>query len=132
MTIAGAHAGAMTGLRRLISTAMARDLTAFVLPGASVARSMGLDLAGSPLRIVGTPRHANLLIVVGPLPPGLRDAAAVAYAQIPRPRAILALGAGDIAPLPDADMLAPLTQAGLHSGLADLRRVVAAGAFSAS
>ncbi|QEW29959.1 Hydrogenase-3 component E (plasmid) [Roseovarius indicus] len=132
MTIAGAHAGAMTGLRRLISTAMARDLTAFVLPGASVARSMGLDLAGSPLRIVGTPRHANLLIVVGPLPPGLRDAAAVAYAQIPRPRAILALGAGDIAPLPDADMSAPLTQAGLHSGLADLRRVVAAGAFGAN
>ena len=131
MTIAGAHAGAMTGLRRLISTAMARDLTAFVLPGASVARSMGLDLAGSPLRIVGTPRHANLLIVVGPLPPGLRDAAAVTYAQIPRPRAILALGAGDIAPLPDADVSAPLTQAGLHSGLADLRRVIAAGAFRA-
>ena len=131
MTIAGAHAGAMTGLRRLISTAMARDLTAFVLPGASVARSMGLDLAGSPLRIVGTPRHANLLIVVGPLPPGLRDAAAVTYAQMPRPRAILALGAGDIAPLPDADVSAPLTRAGLRSGLADLRRVIAAGAFRA-
>ncbi|WP_229724276.1 heavy metal-binding domain-containing protein [Cribrihabitans marinus] len=121
----------MTGLRRLISGAMARDLTAFVLPGPSVARSMGLDLAGSHLRVVGTPRHASVLIVVGPLPAGLRDAAAVIYAQMPRPRAILALGAGDIAPLPDAHVSAPLTRAGLQSGLADLRRVIAAGAFRA-
>ncbi|WPZ31777.1 heavy metal-binding domain-containing protein (plasmid) [Sulfitobacter sp. OXR-159] len=121
----------MSGIRRAVAAAMARDLPAFVLPGPSVARAMGLDLSGSHLRLVGTPRHANLLIVVGPLPPGLRDAAAVTYAQIPRPRAILALGAGDIAPLPDADVSAPLTQAGLHSGLADLRRVIAAGAFRA-
>ncbi|MEP1592911.1 heavy metal-binding domain-containing protein [Sulfitobacter sp.] len=131
MTLVGAREGAMSGIRRAVAAAMARDLPAFVLPGPSVARAMGLDLSGSHLRLVGTPRHANLLIVVGPLPPGLRDAAAVTYAQIPRPRAILALGAGDIAPLPDADVSAPLTQAGLHSGLADLRRVIAAGAFRA-
>ncbi|WP_430641987.1 heavy metal-binding domain-containing protein [Afipia birgiae] len=93
---------------------------------------MGIDLANAYLRIVGTPRHANVLIIAGPLDVGLRDAAAVAYAQMPRPRTILALGAGDIAPLPDADVSAPLTQAGLHSGLADLRRVVAAGAFRAN
>ena len=129
MTLAGAREGAMSGIRRAVAAAMARDLPAFVLPGPSVARAMGLDLSGSHLRLVGTPRHANLLIVVGPLPPGLRDAAAVTYAQIPRPRAILALGAGDIAPLPDADVSAPLTQAGLRSGLADLRRVIAADAF---
>ena len=129
MMLSGARDGAMTGVRRLVATAMARDLTAFVLPGPAVARSMGLDLANSHLRIVGTPRHAGVLIVVGPLAPGLRDAAAVAYAQMPRPRAILALGAGDIAPLPDADAVAPLTQAGVHSGLADLRRIIATGAF---
>lgn len=122
----------MYGIRRAVAAAMARDLTAFVLPGPSVARSMGIDLANAHLRIVGTPRHANVLIIAGPLDVGLRDAAAVAYAQMPRPRTILALGAGDIAPLPDADVSAPLTQAGLHSGLADLRRVVAAGAFRAN
>ncbi len=132
MTIAGAREGAMYGIRRAVAAAMARDLTAFVLPGPSVARSMGIDLANAHLRIVGTPRHANVLIIAGPLDVGLRDAAAVAYAQMPRPRTILALGAGDIAPLPDADVSAPLTQAGLHSGLADLRRVVAAGAFRAN
>ena len=127
MTIAGAREGAMYGIRRAVAAAMARDLTAFVLPGPSVARSMGIDLANAHLRVVGTPRHADVLIVVGPIPDGLRDAAAVTYAQMPRPRAILALGAGDIAPLPDADVSAPLTRA----GLADLRRVIAAGAFRA-
>ena len=131
MTIVGAREGAMYGIRRAVAAAMARDLTAFVLPGPSVARSMGIDLANAHLRVVGTPRHADVLIVVGPIPDGLRDAAAVTYAQMPRPRAILALGAGDIAPLPDADVSAPLTRAGLRSGLADLRRVIAAGAFRA-
>ena len=127
MTLVGAREGAMYGIRRAVAAAMARDLTAFVLPGPSVARSMGIDLANAHLRVVGTPRHADVLIVVGPIPDGLRDAAAVTYAQMPRPRAILALGAGDIAPLPDADVSAPLTRA----GLADLRRVIAAGAFRA-
>jgi hypothetical protein len=42
------------------------------------------------------------------LPEGLRDAASVAYAQMPRPRSILALGAGDLAPLPAADITADL------------------------
>lgn len=127
--LAGARQGAMTGIRRLIATAISRDLTAFVLPGPAVARSMGLDLANFHMRIVGTPRHAGVLIIVGPIPEGLRDAAAVAHAQMPRPRAIIALGTDDIAPLPDADVSAPLTQDGLQSGLADLRRAIAAGAF---
>jgi len=85
MTLVGAREGAMSGIRRAVAAAMARDLSAFVLPGPSVARSMGLDLAGSHLRVVGTPRHANVLILVAPLPAGLRDAAAVTYAQMPRP-----------------------------------------------
>ena len=127
--LAGARDGAMSGVRRLVASAMARDLTVFVLPSPAVARALGLDLAHSDLRIVGTPRHAGVLLIVGPLHPGLQDAAAVAYAQMPRPRAILALGADDIAPLPDADVLAPLSQAGLKSGLAGLRAAIAAGAF---
>ena len=129
MMLSGARQGAMSGIRRVIATAMSRDLSAFVLPGPAIARSRGLDLAGSNLIIVGTPRHAGVLIIVGPIAEGLQDAAAVVYAQMPRPRAILALGAGDIAPLPAADVSAPLTQDGLQSGLAELRRFVAAGAF---
>ncbi|KKN34754.1 hypothetical protein LCGC14_0790480 [marine sediment metagenome] len=129
MMLSGARQGALSGIRRVIATAMSRDLSAFVLPGPAIARSRGLDLAGSNLIIVGTPRHAGVLIIVGSIAEGLQDAAAVVYAQMPRPRAILALGAGDIAPLPVADVSAPLTQDGLRSGLAELRRVVEAGAF---
>ena len=127
----GAHTGAMNRLRRPIAGARARDLCAFVVPGPDVARARGLNLAMAGLHLAATPRHANVLLIAGPLPPGLRDAATVAYAQMPRPRAILALGAGDLAPLPVADATGPLTQAGLVAALADLRRVVATGAFAA-
>ena len=125
----GARQGAMTGLRQLVAAAMARDLRAFVVPGADVARAHGLDLAGAGLRLTATPRHAGILLVVGPLPAGLADAASIAYAQMPRPRAILALEAGDPGPLPAADATGPLSQAGLVAALADLRQAIAAGAF---
>ena len=67
-------------------------------PGADVARAQGLDLAAAGLHCADTPRHANVLLIAGPLPPSIVDAACVVWAQMPRPRAILALGAGDIAP----------------------------------
>ena len=127
----GARIGAMNGLRRLIAGAMARDLCAFVVPGSDVARARGLDCTGAGLHLAATPRHANVLLIVGNLPPGLVDAATVAYAQMPRPRAILALGADALVPLPAADVTGPLSQAGLVAALAELRRVVAAGAFAA-
>ena len=124
----GARAGTMNGLRRLIARAMARDLCAFVVPGPDVARARGLDVAAAGLHLAATPRHANLLLVVGPLPPGSQEVASVAYAQMPRPRAILVLGAGNTTPPPDAT--AALSQAGLAEGIAAIRRVVAAGAFA--
>ena len=125
----GARQGAMTGLRRLVAAAMSRDLCAFVVPGADIARAHGLDLAGAGLHLVATPRHASVLVIVGPLPAGLRDAASIAYAQMPRPRAILALGPVDVGPLPTPDAIGPLTQSGLVTALADLRRVLAEGSF---
>ncbi len=125
----GARQGTMTALRRLAASAMARDLRGFVVPGPDVARAAGLDLGGAGVFPAATPRHASVLVVIGILPDGLSDAASVAYAQMPRPRAILALGSGNLAPLPDADATGPLTQAGLVAALADLRRAIATGAF---
>ncbi len=125
----GAKTGVLSGLRRLVAMAMARDLEAFVVPGPEIARARGLDLEKAGLRLATTPRHAGVLLIVGPLPAGLRDAASVAYAQMPRPRVILALGAGDIAPLPKADAIAELTSDGLRAGVAELRQTIAAGAF---
>jgi Ni,Fe-hydrogenase III large subunit/DNA-directed RNA polymerase subunit M/transcription elongation factor TFIIS len=127
--IAGARMGVLSGIRRLAAAAMAREFEVFVLPGPEVARAMGLDLTAAGLRLAATPRHASVMLVVGLMPAGLRDAASIAYAQMPRPRTILALGAGDLTPLPTADASAELSQKGLLSGLIDLHRIIAAGAF---
>jgi len=129
LSATGARAGVLSPLRRLVAAAMARDSEVFVLPGADVARAHGLDLSGAGVRLAATPRHAGVLLIVGALPKGLRDAATVVFAQMPRPRAILALGAADLAPLPVADVTVELSQSGLIAGLAELRRIIAAGAF---
>ncbi|HEY9091569.1 MAG TPA: heavy metal-binding domain-containing protein [Parasphingorhabdus sp.] len=125
----GARQGTMTMLQRLVAAAMSRDIRGFVVPGADVARAAGLDLGGAGLHLSATPRHANVLVIIAPLPAGLADAASVAYGQMPRPRAILALGSGDLGPLPDADATGPLTQAGLVTAMEDLRWVIATGSF---
>ena len=125
----GARQGAMKLLQRLAAAAMSRDLCGFVVPGADIARAAGIDLGVAGLHLSATPRHANVLVVIGLLPAGLRDAASVAYAQMPRPRAILALGVDDIAPLPAPDATGPQTQAGLEAAIADLRRIIAMKAF---
>lgn len=129
MVLSGARAGEWNWLRRLTARAAARDLTVFVVPGLEIARAHGLDLAAAELRPVATPRHATVLIVVGELPTGLCRAAAIAWAQMPRPRAILALGAGALDPLPGADVAVPLGQAALVGAVAEIRRRVVDGAF---
>jgi len=125
----GARHGTMTVLQRIVAAAMSRDIRGFVVPGTDVARAAGLDLAGAGLHLSATPRHANVLIILAPLPAGLAQAASVAYGQMPRPRAILALGVNDLTPLPDADAVGPLTQAGLVTAMADLRQIFATGSF---
>ncbi len=125
----GARQGKMTALQRIVASAMSRDLHGFVVPGANVARAAGLDLGAAGLHLSSTPRHANVLVVIGPLDRELAAPASIAYAQMPRPRAILALGSGDLASLRDADVTGPLTQTGLVMGMAELRHVFATGAF---
>jgi hypothetical protein len=109
---------------------MARDLAAFVVPGPDVARSRGLDLDAAGLRIAQSPRHASVLVLVGEPPPGIKKAAAVAYAQMPRPRAILAVGTGDVSPLPEPDFAVATGQEELATGVGELRRLFTEGAFT--
>lgn len=127
--ISGARQARPSWFRRLVALAAARELSALVLPGTDVARARGLDLRAAGLRLSSTPRHASVLVLVGDLPAGLRKAAAIAYAQMPRPRAILAVGAGDISPLPGPDATVELEQEALARGVAELRRSFAEGAF---
>ncbi len=129
--IFGSREARPTFFRRLVARAAARELDAFVVPGLEIARARGLDLAAAGLRPSGTPRHASVLVLVGGVPEGLKKAAAVAYAQMPRPRAILAVGAGDVSSLPEPDVSVPLGQEELAGGVAALRSVIAEGAFAA-
>ena len=128
--LSGAREARPSLLRRLVSRAGARDLCAFVVPGPEVARARGLDLGAAGLSVSATPRHANVLVVVGELPVGLREAAVVAYAQMPRPRAVLAAGAADVSPLPGPDVSADAAEESLAAGVARLRRLFAGGAFA--
>ena len=127
--ISGARQAEPTWLHRLAAQAMSRRLDALIVPGPDVARARGLDIEGAGLEIVDTPRHASVLLLVGELPEGLREAAAVAYAQMMRPRVVLAVGAGEVPPLPRPDVYVELDQNSLARGVEELRRSIAEGAF---
>jgi len=129
-TMSGTRTGTANLARRLVARALARDLTAFVAPGLDVARAYGLDPTAAGLRVVSTPRHAAVLLLVGEVPPGLRAATAVVYAQMARPRAIIALGTDGAPPLPTPDVAVTLDQAALVGGVEELRRIVASAAWS--
>ncbi|MDP9427232.1 MAG: hypothetical protein M3P37_14735 [Actinomycetota bacterium] len=126
--LSGAREARPSILRRLVARVAARDLVAFVVPGPDVARARGFDLEAAGLRVADTPRHASVLVLAGELPPGLKKAAAIAFAQMPRPRAILAVGAGDVSPLPGPDV--SVEGDALGSGVEELRRLFVEGAFT--
>ena len=50
------------------------------------------DLARHGLGIVASPRHADLLLVTGPVTVRMREALLVAYDAMPEPRRVAALG----------------------------------------
>lgn len=128
--IAGARQGRTSVLRMLTAKAIARNLSALVVPGSEVLRVRGLDIEAADLRRAVTPRDASVLLLIGELPDALRDAAVIAYAQMPRPRAVLVLGGGGPAsPLP-VDISAALTQSALNAAARNLRAAMSQGAFS--
>ena len=127
--LAGARQGEARGLRRILARATALRLSALVVPGPEVARAAGLDLEAEGLSVAASPREANVLVVVGKLPEGLARAAAVAYAQMPRPRATLLVDVREAGPLP-ADVRVEAEQGSLAAAVGELRRAFREGAFS--
>ena len=51
-----------------------------------------VDLARFGLGIVASPRHADVLLVTGPVTTRMRSALLIAYAAMPDPRRVAALG----------------------------------------
>ncbi len=130
VTLSGAREARSSLLSRLVSRAQARELSAFVVPGPEVARAHSLGLGAAGVQVAATPRHANVLLIVGELPKGLKKAAAVAYAQMPRPRAVLAAGTEEVSPLPGPDVSVNFEGESLSSGVANLRGLLVEGAFA--
>ncbi len=132
LALAGARKGRPSILQRLVGQALARNLSCLIVPGPEVALVHGLDVAAAGMRIAATPRDAAVLLVIGELSQKLDEAAAVLYAQMPRPRAILVLGGPAPSSLPHADVSASLSQAELIDAAGRLQRALAEGAFAAS
>ena len=120
MTLSGARLGRPTWWRRLTAAASAKRLAGFVVPGREVAVAKGIDLEAAGLRLVANPRHADVLVLVGEIPPGLSNAVALTYRQMPRPRAIFSVGAGPVTDLPSPDVSIALSQAEVEAGIAQL------------
>jgi Ni,Fe-hydrogenase III large subunit len=95
-------------------------LAAFVAPGREVALAKQIDLEAAGLRLVANPRHADVLVLAGEIPPGLANAVALTYAEMPRPRAILSVGAGPVTQLPSADVTVAAIQVEVDAGVARL------------
>ncbi len=129
--IAGARQGTLTILKRLVSYSMSQDLGVYIVPGTEITRAYGLDVEAAGMNIVASPRHASVLLIVGDIPSALCDAAAVIYAQMPRPRVLfsLATSEAELSPLPAADIVAGLSQQELVQGVEQLRKALAEGAF---
>ncbi len=117
-------------LQKISAFAMAHDLTAYIIPGADIARANNLDIEASGLKIVASPRHASVLVIIGSLSPELSDAAAVIYAQMARPRAILSLGGEAVSTLPPASISAEPSAEGLADAVIKLREWFGQNAFS--
>ena len=130
LAISGAREGSPSGLRRLLARAAAHKLSALVAPGSEIARAAGLDLEAAGLPLATGPREASVLVVVGRLPEPLERAAEVAYAQMPRPRAALVIGAEDFDSLP-ADVRCEPEQTSLAEAVRQLRQAFREGAFAA-
>jgi Ni,Fe-hydrogenase III large subunit len=129
--VTGARLGQPSRLRHLAAWAMAGHLTTFVVPDVRTARMAGLDVEATGLRPVAMPRHARVLLLVGDLPPRLAEAAAIVYAQMPRPRAILAAGTKSVVPLPTPDVSVSLDQGSLEEGVSRLHERFATGSWAA-
>lgn len=127
----GARAGKLNFLKRLTAQAGAYNLHAFVVPAAEYARTCGLDLPAAGLQLVATPRQASVMVVLGELPEGLARATAVVYAQMLRPRAILAIGTKQLLFLPAPAVQVEFDQEQLQAGVKQLRHIFATNSWLA-
>jgi len=114
---------------RILAKAASDNLTAFVVPGAEVARARQLNLENAGLTATNVPRHANVLLLVGEVPVGLRQYAFNLYNQMPNPKSILAVGTNAFDPLPVPDATADFGGQNIKPAVEKLRELLADKTF---
>lgn len=116
-------------LNSFLSNAVSNDLTAIVVPGMEIARTYQLDLENSGLILTDTPRHANVLLLIGGIPQNMRQHALTLYNQMPAPKAILAIGTTAFNPLPAPDVTADFSQQSIKQSVKKLQELFSKKAF---
>ena len=125
----GARKGKMSGLRRWMAKASAKDICIFPVPGADILRMYQNEL-DSDFIIAPNPREANVLLVMGNLPDPLAQKAAVAYQQIPRPRVLVVAGPESLPYLPKPDLHVALANNFLEDALPEIQELFQHHAWS--
>ncbi len=109
----GLRKGKQTIWRRIISSFAARELRLFPIPGLDVLLAKGFNPHQKGVSMAATPRCANVLLATSPLPEKQAHQAAIAYAQMPRPRLLVFIEMNSISSLPSPDFILSLNEINL-------------------
>lgn len=103
LSIYGSRKGKQNSFRQMLSSVAGKSLQLFPVPGLDVFLAKGMNPHQKGVTIASTPRHANVLLVTSPLPENLVQYVANVYAQMPRPRLLVAVATeiNDTLPPPD-------------------------------
>lgn len=113
----------------LLDRIWTRKLSYFEFPGGGYSmQSLGLDevLHEQGFTTVSTPRHADVLIVSGPVTHRLAEPLRQIHAEIPRPRYVVVIGEEEIMPVP-VDTYVPPEADALEETLHSLQMRIAGG-----
>ncbi|SHF42931.1 hypothetical protein SAMN05444483_10172 [Salegentibacter echinorum] len=81
-----------------------KSLRVYPVPGIEAFLAWGFNPYTRQLKITESPRHANVLLIGFPISKNLKKAAAVIFAQMPRPRMLVFVGNQEGQPLPEPDL----------------------------
>jgi hypothetical protein len=105
LPIYGSRKGKQNSFRQMLSSIAGKSLQLFPVPGLDVFLAKGMNPHQKGVTIASTPRHANVLLVTSPLPENLVQYVANVYAQMPRPRLLVAVATEINDPLPPPDVV---------------------------
>lgn len=98
------------------------QLMVFPVPGEEVFRSQGIHLNHMGFETAANPRTGNVMIIAAPASEALAKKAAVAYLQMPRPRALVFAGTERVKHLPQPDFRIKMEESDFRQLRKDLRK----------